>query len=201
MIVAFADLRLAIVALRRDDVIRFETWNVAIDRVLEVIDEHAARAAADESGGKDELRRAGMHVGGDVPYGRQLGADGRTLLEHEAEAELLREARVLRAQGRSYGAISRELAKRGIVARTGKPFAPAQIRRFCLTADMIDRSRGIDPRAQPAPEPALPGTDLPGRAVPEPAPAPRGTRHQPTPEPAPATRGTTRDQVRKGRGR
>lgn len=171
MIIVFADLRVAIDALHgRDDFERdtdaSATWDAAIDRVLELVDQHAERAAADVVGGKDELRRAGKHVGGDVPYGRQLGEDGQTLLDHEAEGELVRLARELRARGMSYGAVSRELAGRKMLARTGAPLAPAQIRRFCLAADARDRAAGVDPRAQPAPAPATRGTRSPSRGKP-----------------------------------
>lgn len=170
MIIAFSDLRLAIDALHIDDPAVLlapgsvrKAWNDALDRVLELVDQHADLAAADVANGRAELRRTGKHGGGDVPYGRQLGEDGATLLDHQAEAELVRLARELRARGMSYAAVSRELAGRKMLARTGAPLAPAQIRRFCLAADARERAAGVDPRAQPAPAPATRGTRSPSR--------------------------------------
>jgi site-specific DNA recombinase len=71
----------------------------------------------------------GEYIGGHAPYGYELAADG-TLVEHEGEQRVIREARALKAGGLSLRAIAKELARRGFKPRQGEAFAPMQISRM-----------------------------------------------------------------------
>lgn len=74
-------------------------------------------------------RQNGGYVGGMCPYGFRR-SEGGELVEDPAEQEVISAARAARADGLSLRAVSRELARQGFTARTGKQFAPNQIRRF-----------------------------------------------------------------------
>jgi DNA invertase Pin-like site-specific DNA recombinase len=76
------------------------------------------------------IRVSGRKTGGEVPYGYQLGADGRTLEAFEPEQRVLAKVRELRAAGFSLRAVSKMLADAGLLARTGRPFAPTQVARM-----------------------------------------------------------------------
>jgi site-specific DNA recombinase len=73
---------------------------------------------------------SGEYIGGALPYGYRLDADGVHLVEHEPEQAVLREARALREAGLSLRAVAGELARRGFRSRQDKPFAPAQVARM-----------------------------------------------------------------------
>lgn len=62
------------------------------------------------------LKTLGRRVGG-VPYGYEVGADGRHLEPNAAEQDLLALMRALRAEGRSFQAIADELNRRGLTTR------------------------------------------------------------------------------------
>lgn len=72
----------------------------------------------------------GEYIGGAVPYGYRLGADGVCLEPEPAEQAVIAEARALRSEGRSLRAISGALDRRAMRARKGRPFAPSQIARM-----------------------------------------------------------------------
>ena len=55
---------------------------------------------------------------------------GVALVEVEAEQAVIGEARALRAAGLSLRAAAAELARRGFLARAGRPFAAEQVRRM-----------------------------------------------------------------------
>src|SRR3989454_8544651 len=72
----------------------------------------------------------GEYTGGDVPYGRRVtpgGARSEPDLQEEAARAV---ARQLRAQGLSLRAVAAELHQRGIRSRTGREFAPVQVKRM-----------------------------------------------------------------------
>lgn len=71
---------------------------------------------------------------GTVPYGFRLAADGVSLEPDAAEQGVMACVRDLRAAGLSQRAIVVELAKRGLVSRTGKSFAKTQV------ANMLTRA-------------------------------------------------------------
>ncbi len=75
------------------------------------------------------IRARGHKTGGSIPYGYSLAADGRTLVAVESEQATIARARAL-AEGRSLRAVAAQLAAEGHTARTGRPFAAAQVSRM-----------------------------------------------------------------------
>lgn len=73
-------------------------------------------------------RSRGERVGS-IPFGFACGADGVHLVPVEAEQTTIATAREL-AHGRSLRAVASELAARGMLSRTGRPFAASQISRM-----------------------------------------------------------------------
>lgn len=71
-------------------------------------------------------KRAKGERAGNVPYGYSADASGR-LVECPAERAVIAQVRALRAAGLSQRGIVAELARVGLVGRTGKPFALAQV--------------------------------------------------------------------------
>ncbi len=72
----------------------------------------------------------GEYTGGWAPYGRRVAADGARLEPDPDEEEARAVARQLRSQGLSLRGVARELERRGVRSRTGKGFAPVQVRRM-----------------------------------------------------------------------
>jgi site-specific DNA recombinase len=71
----------------------------------------------------------GERVGG-IPYGFRPAADGRGLELVPAEQAVIAQARALRAAGLSLRQVCGQLAARGHLSRTGRPFAPVQVQRM-----------------------------------------------------------------------
>jgi site-specific DNA recombinase len=69
----------------------------------------------------------GERLGGRLPYGMQLAADGVHLEEHAAEQAVIRLARALHTAGLSSRIIAARLAEQGLYSRTGTVFAPSAI--------------------------------------------------------------------------
>ena len=67
---------------------------------------------------------------GSVPYGSKLAPDGKKLLDEPNEQEVIRRARLLRSEGKSYREIAKKLAHEGRRSRTGAVFHPQQISRM-----------------------------------------------------------------------
>lgn len=88
----------------------------------ETIGERTATAMAHK-------KACGERVGA-VPYGYALAENGRVLLPVKAEQAVITEARRLHGAGMSLRAVAAELERAGMVARTGKPFAAAQVQRM-----------------------------------------------------------------------
>ena len=72
----------------------------------------------------------GERLGGDVPYGWQLAADGVTLEHNEGEQAVVETVRTLRAEGLSLRAIAAELEARGLMARNGGSWHAKQVSRI-----------------------------------------------------------------------
>lgn len=80
-----------------------------------------------------KIRKEGKKTGGDVPYGYQLGRDGKTLEPLPSEQAVIAAARELQASGTlSMGEIGRALARRKprLLSRTGRIFHSKQIIRM-----------------------------------------------------------------------
>lgn len=75
------------------------------------------------------LKRTGKRVGA-IPYGYRLKRGGKTLVRDDEEQAVMLLARHHRSQGMSLREISRALEDRGVLSRTGKPFAASQIKRM-----------------------------------------------------------------------
>jgi DNA invertase Pin-like site-specific DNA recombinase len=78
------------------------------------------------------MRAKGERVGA-VPYGYRLGADGRRLEPVAAEQAVIAQAHELRTAGLSLRQVCGQLAARGHLSRTGRPFAPVQVSRMLAT--------------------------------------------------------------------
>lgn len=89
----------------------------------EAIGERTAAAMA-------HMASRGEYTGGQVPYGYRVADDGTHLVEHAGEQEVVAAIRELRAGGLSLRAVVAELAKRGMVARSGKPLGLTQVARI-----------------------------------------------------------------------
>jgi len=76
----------------------------------------------------------GEFIGGQLPYGYRLGADGVRLEAVEAEQRVICAARGLRAGGLSLRAVASELDRLGYVSRSGRPFQAEQVRRLLEAA-------------------------------------------------------------------
>lgn len=69
----------------------------------------------------------GEKLGGRVPYGMQLRADGIHLEAHAAEQAVIQIARALHQAGLSSRKIAARLAEQGMYSRAGSVFAPSAI--------------------------------------------------------------------------
>lgn len=76
----------------------------------------------------------GQKLGGDVPYGWQLAADGVTLEKNVGEQAVVEAVRTLRAEGLSLRAIAGELEARGLMARNGGSWHAKQVSRIVEAA-------------------------------------------------------------------
>src|SRR6267143_4389926 len=74
--------------------------------------------------------KQGEYTGGWAPYGRRVAADGSQLEAQPDEEAARAVARQLRAQGLSLRAVAAELERRGVRSRTGRGFAPVQVKRM-----------------------------------------------------------------------
>jgi DNA invertase Pin-like site-specific DNA recombinase len=72
----------------------------------------------------------GKKIGGDVPYGYQIAADGETLLENPAEQRVIARARKLRSSGLSLRAVAHKLRDDRLYPRNHDPKNPRSPREF-----------------------------------------------------------------------
>jgi DNA invertase Pin-like site-specific DNA recombinase len=78
------------------------------------------------SAAMQHLRAEGRYTGGRCRYGYRVDADGR-LVPDDTEQAALAAVAELRAAGLSLRAISAELAARGFLSRTGRPFTASTL--------------------------------------------------------------------------
>jgi DNA invertase Pin-like site-specific DNA recombinase len=74
-------------------------------------------------------RSRGERVGA-LPYGYRLAPDGVHLVESEGEQTVIRAIRGLRSAGLSFRSIVAECGRRGLLSRSGRPFALTQVARI-----------------------------------------------------------------------
>lgn len=70
-------------------------------------------------GAMDFKRSLGEWLGGSVPYGFDLGADGKTLVANEWEQEMIAWMKAKRAEGMTYSGIAERLNGRVVTSRHG----------------------------------------------------------------------------------
>lgn len=74
-------------------------------------------------------------VAGTLPFGFRRGGDGRTLVEHEPEQEIIRRSRELRERGLTLNAIVAALRADGVTSpRSNKPLSATQVHRIVKQA-------------------------------------------------------------------
>jgi DNA invertase Pin-like site-specific DNA recombinase len=101
--------------------------DVFMRRILDAAAEHErALIRARTKAALAAKARKGERVGG-VPFGFRVGADGVHLERDEGEQATVATVRTLAAAGLSQRAIAGALAARGLVSRTGRPFAQPQV--------------------------------------------------------------------------
>jgi DNA invertase Pin-like site-specific DNA recombinase len=81
-------------------------------------------------------KRALGHRVGDIPYGYQLGDDGKTLQAHDGEQALIDAVRSARNRGLSQRGILAELTRQGFTTRKGTPLALTQVQRIMKTCQI-----------------------------------------------------------------
>jgi site-specific DNA recombinase len=95
----------------------------------ETIGERTAEALAHK-------KAQGQKLGGDVPYGYRVDADGKTLVADDAEQALLGAIRDARSRGLSQRAIVAELARQGFTTRKGTALGLTQVQRIMEQASI-----------------------------------------------------------------
>ena len=80
-------------------------------------------------------------TGGGIPYGCRLTDDGVTLEADPFESKVAWVAREMRESGMTLRKISALMVERGVVSRSGRPFAAAQIKRM-TEATALRRGQG-----------------------------------------------------------
>jgi site-specific DNA recombinase len=74
-------------------------------------------------------RSRGERISGRLPFGSDLGPDGRTLIDNPAELAVLAWIRALHDAGLGPGPIARELARLAVPTKTGRgPWSPSTVR-------------------------------------------------------------------------
>jgi len=74
--------------------------------------------------------KQGEYNGGQAPYGRRVAPCGARLEPDPDEVAACAVARQLREQGLSLRGVAAELERRGVRSRTGRGFAPVQVKRM-----------------------------------------------------------------------
>lgn len=113
-------------------------------------------------------KRARGERAGAVPYGYSATPEGRLVLD-DAERGVIAVVRELRAAGATLRAVVSELARRGLVSRTGRAFQLTQVARIAkATAQPTPRTHPSSrpPSGLPALHPSQPGEAHPRPALP-----------------------------------
>lgn len=102
--------------------------------VLASVSQWEREAIGERTSAAMQHKRSKGELVGAVPYGFDLGADGKTLVANEAEQLVVAAVREYRAAGLSLRTIGDRLAKRGLLPRKGGAWNPAQIKRIAEAA-------------------------------------------------------------------
>lgn len=109
---------------------RAAVYNAALRDVLAIIERHEIERQKNARRAILQLKDEGKKIGGDVPYGYKIAADGQKLIESATEQQVIREARKMKDAGHSLREIGRRLIAKGLFPREGKMFHAAQIKRL-----------------------------------------------------------------------
>jgi len=107
-----------------------EGYNTALRDVLKILDRYESDRQKSCARAIAKRKAAGKKIGGDLPYGYELAADGETLRESSSEQRVMAAARKLRAEGHSLREVARRLAARKMFPREGDEFHASQIKRM-----------------------------------------------------------------------
>lgn len=119
--------------------------DILMRRLIDAFAEYERRVIRSRtSAALQAKKRAGERVGA-IPYGFRLGGDGVRLLRLPAEQKVISRAVRLRREGLSLRAIAEQLQVEGALSRSGRPFAPEQIRRMLEQAAREMGERAHDP--------------------------------------------------------
>jgi hypothetical protein len=102
--------------------------------VLASVSQWEREAIGERTSAAMQHKRSKGELVGAVPYGYDLGADGKTLVANEAEQLVVTAVREYRAAGLSLRTIGDRLVERGMVPRKGGAWNPAQIKRIAEAA-------------------------------------------------------------------
>src|SRR5262245_25874506 len=110
---------------------RIDTTSAAgkmVFRMLAVLAEFERDQVSERTTMALQYKKAqGEKLGGRMPYGRQLAADGIHLEENASEQAVIRVARELHQAGLASRKIAARLAEQGMYSRNGSVFAPSAI--------------------------------------------------------------------------
>ena len=103
-----------------------------------------------------ELRRRGVKFGGAMPpYGKRVGADGKTLEDDSVEQAVIAFVVALRRQRETYPRIVELCNAQGFRNRVGKPFSKSLVVLICeRDAPDVKIPRGRRPKSKPPQEAA-----------------------------------------------
>jgi Recombinase len=80
-------------------------------------------------------RLKGERISGRLPFGSNLAADGKTLVDNPVELRVLDTIRAWRSEGWGARRIAAELNTRGVPSKTGSPWSHSTIRGLADRAD------------------------------------------------------------------
>ena len=118
--------------------------NILFRRIVDAFAEYERLIIKARTKAALAAKRARGERTGQVPYGRRLAGDGRTLEPDAAEAAAVGLVRELKAAGMSLRGIARELDRRGVPTKSGRPWRHTTIR------DLLERPTD-EPAAQAGP--------------------------------------------------
>ena len=102
--------------------------------VLASVSQWEREAIGERTSAAMQHKRSKGELVGAVPYGYDLGADGKTLVANEAEQLVVTAVREYRTAGLSLRTVGERLAERGLLPRKGGAWNPAQIKRIAEAA-------------------------------------------------------------------
>lgn len=114
-----------------------------LHRMLDGVAEYERSVLRSRTKAALAARRArGLRTGG-VPYGYKVGADNR-LLPEPTEQQVIAHVKALSDTGLSLRGISGELAQRGLMSRTGRPFSAQSIKRIVTNYSRTGDAHGAE---------------------------------------------------------